>query len=89
MTSEREKTHIISHLSHHAYSIYFLAMLEKWKTTLDKRKLFGALLTGLTKSFDCLPQTPYLAKLHGYGFNVNALKEHSKVCDNFWHLKAL
>ena len=32
-----------------------LAMLEKWKNTIDKGKVFGALLTDPSKAFDCLP----------------------------------
>ena len=31
-----------------------LAMLEKWKNAVDKEKVFGALLTDLSKAFDCL-----------------------------------
>ena len=29
-----------------------LALLEKWKTAVDKGKVFGALLTNLSKAFD-------------------------------------
>ena len=31
-----------------------LAMLEKWKRSIDKAKTFGALLTDLSKAFDCI-----------------------------------
>ena len=31
-----------------------LAMIEKWKSSNDKEKAFGALLTDLSKAFDCL-----------------------------------
>ena len=34
-----------------------LSMLEKWKTAIDNKKTFGALLTDLSKAFDCLPMT--------------------------------
>ena len=34
----------------------FLSMLEKWKTAVDKKKTFGALVTDLSKAFDCLSQ---------------------------------
>ena len=31
-----------------------LAMFQKWKSGFDKGKSFGALLTDLSKAFDCL-----------------------------------
>ena len=51
-----------------------LAMLEKWKNTVDKGKVFRALLTDLSKPFDCLPHELIIAKLNAYGFNLPALK---------------
>ena len=65
-----------------------LVMLEKWKNAVDKGKMFGALLTGLSKAFDCLRHELTIAKLNAYGFNLAALKlMHSnayvlhKVCN--------
>ena len=51
-----------------------LAMLEKWKNAVDKGKVFGALLTDLSKAFDCLPHELIVAKLNAYRFNLPALK---------------
>ena len=33
---------------------FFLAMLKKWKSAVDKGVFFGALLTDLSKAFDCM-----------------------------------
>ena len=51
-----------------------IALIEKWKSATDKRKSFGALLTDLSKIFDCLPHELLIAKLHGYGFSLAALR---------------
>ena len=44
-----------------------LALLEKWKTAVDKGKAFGALLTDLSKAFDCLNHAFFIGKLNAYG----------------------
>ncbi len=50
-----------------------IVMLEKWRKALDNNKLAGALLTDLSKAFDCLNHNLMIAKLHAYGFNFNSL----------------
>ena len=45
-----------------------LAMLEKWKSG-------GALLTDLSKAFDCLSYKLLLEKLHAYRFSIAALRQ--------------
>ena len=51
-----------------------LAMLEKWKRSIDNGKSFGALLTYLSKAFDCLDHELLIAKLNAHGFHLSALK---------------
>ena len=51
----------------------FLTMLEKWKQCVDKGKVFGALLTDLSKSFDSLDHELLTAKVKSYSFNLPGL----------------
>ena len=70
-----------------------LLMIEKWKKALDKKHIAGALLTDLSKAFDCLNHELLIAKLEAYGFNETYLlyifsylsgrKQRTKVNNHF------
>ena len=49
-------------------------MIEMWKKALDNKKSGGAILTDLSKAFDCLNHDLLIAKLDAYGFHKDALK---------------
>ena len=51
-----------------------LNMLERWKSAVDKGKSRGALLTDLSKAFDCLLHHILLAELHAYELGLLSLK---------------
>ena len=50
-----------------------IVMLERWKRAIDQGKFAGALLTDLSKAFDCLNHELMIAKLEAYGFEHEAL----------------
>ena len=51
-----------------------LAMVVNCKKALDQGKEYGALLTDVSKAFDCLPHDLIVAKHHVYGFSIESLK---------------
>ena len=44
------------------------------KNTVDNVGVFEALLTDLSKAFDCIPHDLIIAKLEAYGFQLDVLK---------------
>ena len=49
-------------------------MIEHWKSALDNKKVIAALSVELSKAFDCRQHDIITAKLHIYGFEIQALK---------------
>ena len=65
-----------------------LTMIEKMKISRDNKQFCAAILTDLSKAFDCIPYYLLIAKLNAYGFDQVALKLiHSNPCDRSRRVK--
>ena len=49
-------------------------MIEKWKVSVNHGRMFGALMTDLSKAFECLHHELLIAKLDAYGFDITSVK---------------
>ena len=47
---------------------------REMEKVVDNGVAFGALLTDLSKAFDCIPHDLIIAKLEEYGFQIDALR---------------
>ena len=67
---------------------YLLAMIEKFKKSLNQEGEYAALLTDLSKAFDCLPQDLIIAKLHAYELEKASLRlMRSYLTDRYQRVK--
>ena len=65
-----------------------LRFVEACKKTMDNRGVAGAVLTDLSKAFDCLNHELLIAKLNAYGFSRSALLFiHSYLTDRKQRVK--
>ena len=50
-----------------------IRLIENWKKSLDQKKFVGAVLMDFSKALDSIPHGLLIAKLHGYGFSIDAV----------------
>ena len=50
-----------------------ISLIEEWRKNLDNNFVVGAVLTDLSKAFNCIPHDLTIAKLSAYNFNYEAL----------------
>ena len=50
-----------------------LYMIETIRKTCDNHGVFAAVITGLSKAFDCISHELLIAKLNSYGFDETSL----------------
>ena len=63
-------------------------MIEKFKKLLDKGGEYAAVLTDLSKEFNCLPHNLITAKFHACGFDKASLRlMHSYLTDSCQRVK--
>ena len=55
-------------------NISLLVMIEKMRASRDNKQICAAILTDLSKAFDCVCYDLLIAKLNAYGFHKKALK---------------
>ena len=54
-------------------------MIDKWKKAVDNHKVFGPVLTDLSKAFDSICHDLLIAKLNAYGLSLLALKLNMSI----------
>ena len=65
--------YLFGYRKEHSTEQCLTVMLEVWKKALDGKGKAGAILTDLSKAFDCLNHNLLLAKMDAYGFDKSAL----------------
>ena len=66
--------YLFGYRKNHSTEQCLTIMIEVWKKALDSKNCAGAVLTDLSKAFDCLNHNLLIAKLDAYGFDNSAIK---------------
>ena len=66
--------YIFGYRKGHSTEQCLLKMLEIWKKAADEKRFAGAILTDLSKAFDCLNHDLLIAKLNAYEFDLTSLQ---------------
>ena len=66
----------------HSAQQCLLVMIEKFKESIDKGHQFGALLTDLSKAFDCIDHKLLIAKQYSYGISLSSINLLSSYLSN-------
>ena len=61
-----------------------IALIEKWKESLDNKGYAGAIFMDLSKAFDTINHQLLVAKLYAYGFEKGALTLILNYLSNRW-----
>ena len=51
-----------------------IRLLEEWRLYLDNKCLVGAVMTGLSKAFSCIPHYLLISKLEAHGFDNYSIR---------------
>ena len=74
--------YLFGYRKEHSTEQCLTVMLETWKKAIDTKSKAGAILTDLSKAFDCLNHDLLIAKLEAYGFDNKALSFISDYLKN-------
>ena len=65
--------HLCGYRKGYSTQMPLISILKKWKLSIDNKRFAGGVLMDSSKAFDTINLPLLLAKLHGYGFNKQAL----------------
>ena len=63
---------ISAYRTNYSWQYVIIRLIEEWRKKLDHNSVVGAVLTDLSKAFDCMPLDFLIAKLAAYGLSDEA-----------------